>query len=267
MGYSKAIKSGKLLEIWQYERDLPNSEGIRTPKKRPTIDNIYDFKPTERRKDNLQRQKQAFIRICLSNLGGGKSASLASLTYRDVFPYDDCLRHFSQFIAKLRKSLGETFSYVAVPEYQARGALHFHILFFDLDEKIKPCYYSTEYYYDKTGKKKRKHICPTDYLCERKTRNLAQFWSYGFLDIIQTNSSPKLSFYLGKYLTKQTSLPQGKKRFFASRNILRPVKLSSNKTSIDRPFNKLLNNLTPLQEKSFVTEWLGRATYKSYLLE
>lgn len=53
---------------------------------------------------------------------------MLTLTFRDnVQDINQAWERFHYFIKLMRETFGDTFQYVAVPEYQKRGAVHFHL--------------------------------------------------------------------------------------------------------------------------------------------
>lgn len=116
---------------------------------------------------------------------------------------------FNFWISNIRK-LKKDFKYLAVPEFQKRGAVHYHVLSnlsFDniviTEQKIK----------------KGKAInYNTLYDCK--------YWNYGFcrFDNIQ-NDKVKIWRYLTKYMIKDIDNRLfGKKRYFFSQNLIKPKK-------------------------------------------
>jgi len=240
MGYSKVIQSGSQVELYEFERELPNTGGNRAGK---TKRDIYDFTPVIRRKDNVQRQKKSFIRLVRANLVGAHAPVLVTLTMREIVLSARAQHLFNVFVTKLRKHVGKTFRYISVLEFQKRGAVHFHILFWDLPENIV------------------EH--------ERRTRYIASIWGHGFVDIQRTDGSVKLAGYLGKYMAKSLSDKRlgGRRAYNASRNAKRPFSLRG---SLYRAYAKVLSGVDdlstfePVHSRVFNTQWLGECVYKVY---
>jgi len=96
---------------------------------------------------------------------------------------------FHDFILRLRRVFGRV-SFVAVPEFQdkkKRGALHYHTLVWGLPQSLGDIRY------------KKKIL---SYGLERTFRLIGGIWGRGFADVIQTDGSSKLSYYLSKYFSK-----------------------------------------------------------------
>ena len=138
MGYNKIISYGNTLELYEYEKDVFTYKG--------TIINSWERKLDDKdlgidgedtlserklgkRQDNARRASLDFRRIVASNLGGSSRPLLITLTYRDNFTdLKKSYRHLSSFIQSLRHKYGKDFRYVCVPEFQTRGAVHYHAL-------------------------------------------------------------------------------------------------------------------------------------------
>ncbi len=101
--------------------------------------------------------------------------------------------------------------YVAIEEYQKRGALHYHLLVGNTTAE--------ELGLADSGKKVRKGR-----LKGQPIYNVTK-WRYGFSTVTKIFDTEAVKYYLSKYLTKGQADPRffGKKRYFTSRNIIRPT--------------------------------------------
>jgi len=135
---------------------------------------------------------------------------------------------------------------VFVPEISPRGRIHYHGLIFGL-----PLSWG-----DKRGGKK---LFSRGW--ERKTRVFAYHWGEGFVDLRQTDGSPRLGSYLAKYILKHADNPlfagvrlvrlsrgmpkhweaRGEAAFLASENLVR--KLPSRQFSALTPYLGYLQKL------------------------
>jgi len=263
MTYTKAIQSGTLFEIWEYER-APNPD--RLIRRKPRIRRVFR---RERRADSILKCKASFVRLVRANLGQERPPALMTMTMHGIEDVDVSYRAYTLFGKRLRTMFGSHLSWLAVPEFQKRGAVHFHVLIWGLPPEL-PCLYSESFYTDKVGKRHRKHVCPKTRKCERNTRSLVPIWGHGFLDIVETDDNPRLSSYLGKYMSKAMHDKRllGKRAYSASRNVLRPVSLNTSVSiSIAKDVLEVPVDNPPLQEREYDTMYLGRCVYKSYSLE
>jgi len=243
--YTKVIQSGNLIEIYTYEKDPPEFR----PRKKSR------FKNTRRYRRNVERARVSFFRLVRANLGPTRVPAFITLTMRDVVSLGEGWKAFTRFAARLKYRTKGRVSLIAVPEFQKRGAVHFHCLAWGLTHE--------------------------EIIGERTTRTFAQLWGHGFIDIRPSDGSPKLAGYLAKYMSKALydERLSGKKSYSASRSLMRSVPLKS-KTAVaiiereiagDRlqPDGSFLVGvdipLLPEKEKRYTTRWMGECNYKVYI--
>jgi len=209
MGYKKMVLSGNLLEIYAYENDCNNSGRKRKSDQNEELpdsgmldgdrpDSLRGKRVREkkaRRWDNARRAALVFRRLIRAQLGGTQTPVLVTCTYaRNETSITTGYRDFRDFINATRRKFGLDFRYVAVPEFQKRGAIHFHALFWGLPDEILGS--------------------------ERRTRLVAGLWGHGFVYLKATDGNERLSTYLAKYMSKAFMAPElaGKKAYTASKN-------------------------------------------------
>lgn len=288
MGYNKYIKSGKQYEFYEFEQDLslsrikrkseilrgqsvrvrtfefgegdvkkevrtlfgqalePRNFTLVSGEQNLAVDGVVALQQSEpekkgKRRDNAQRASMAFGRLVRSNLDGVENPILATFTYKEnVRDFSYSARTFNLFIQRLRRRFGSGFRYIAVPEFQKRGAIHYHALFWGLP----------------VGLVHR----------ERQTRELANTWGQGFVDVLLTDGDKKISYYLAKYMVKALKDERltGKKAYFASRNVKRPL-LVKNVFDVSFVLRDIgLDGAEPEYSKKFSTPWLGECSYRVY---
>ncbi len=137
---------------------------------------------------------------------------------------------FNAWVSNVRK-LKKDFKYIAVPEFQKRGAVHYHIL-------------------SNLGKEDTNIIIPQKERTE-KTKDLTtlfdvKYWSRGFarVDFIKGDYK-KIYSYICKYMTKDIDDKLfGKHRYFNSQNLNKPreefLDLSNERDL--KHFNDIINN-------------------------
>lgn len=237
MAYTKVIQSGDLVEQWEYERE-PNPE--RLVRRKPRIKRSFSM---ERRLDNIIKTKSSFRRLVRANLVLNAPPALLTLTMMDIVPINEAYKEFTRFMHEIRR-LHKHVQWIAVPEFQKRGAVHFHALMFQLPHEIVKN--------------------------ERRTRYLAHHWGQGFVDIKRTDGSAKLSGYLAKYMSKAMHDKRllSKRGYTSSRGVRRPVTLS---TSFQRITAMAAWGLgvdkLPVQQREYATIHLGRCVYKQFIVE
>jgi len=250
VGYNKIIISGENLELYEYENDI-SIEGRGRGVNRNSVcldvesdrENTLSARQLGKRRDNARRAALAFKRLISSNLRGFAPPILVTVTFAENIE-DVGLAHQNlyTFVKSLRYKFGKEFRYVAVPEFQKRGAIHFHIMFWGLPPELL----------DR----------------ERQDRTIAKIWGHGFVDILKTNGDDRLAGYLAKYMSKAFTDERlrSKKAYTASRNILRPQVVCGidavwvildDYVGVDNP---------PILDRRYTTQWLGRGRYRHYKL-
>jgi hypothetical protein len=239
MSYTKIIKYGDNLEIYQYEHPpMPHRRGVRDPEKeKPTEDEKY-----EKRQDNIYQTKRNFQKLVLANLGKEKPLPLLlSLTYAEnMQDITVAYRDYKSFVQALKYKFGKDFKYIAVPEFQKRGAVHFHALFWGLPKNINRAN-------------------------EIKNRTIAKIWGHGFVDIKDTDGDQKISGYLAKYMAKAFTDKKLKnqKAYVSSWNVERPV-VESDTSALYFLFKYTNENDLPIVDKEYLTRWLGKGHFRLF---
>jgi len=235
MGYTNIVQYGKTLELYEYQYDLPNTvRSFRQCSRYPRV------KRVDRRQDNIKRLRREFVRLVRANLDGRGSPAFVTLTFSGVVGVEKAWACFHSYCRRLRRVGGRDFVYVAVIEFQKRGSVHFHVLYWGLDEYVNN---------------------------ERSTRRFQHLWGYGYVDCFFTDGNPKLAGYTAKYMSKAVfdSRLCGKRAYNTSRNVLRPVRTS---LKVARAFLDELVGVDnfPCIDKEFDTQWLGKGRYRFYNL-
>jgi hypothetical protein len=194
-----------------------------------------------KRQDNAWRARLAFRRLVASNLSRTQPPLLITLTYKEnitdiVLGYED----YRSFVQALRYKYGKNFKYTCVPEFQKRGAVHFHALFWGLPSEVL--------------------------LQERDTRTIARIWGKGFVYIKQTDGDGRLSSYLAKYMSKAfiDKRLKNKKAYVASRNVDRPVVVKGFSPIWPVLDDYVGDNNPPVSERKYDTKWLGTCRHRLF---
>lgn len=273
MGYTKFIKSGNIIELYSYEKN-PTTTGHRK-RVRKEADDSGTPRSRNRRPDNLRRLRKGFIRLVRANTSTDDPPALITLTMRANVSLETASPLLTRFFQTLRKNHGSGFRYIAVPEFQKRGAVHYHCLVWGLPEDI--IFHETPY--AAWGKKSyRQHTLVrryVDWAAERSRdirdsrgeRYLQAVWGYGYVDCVPTDGSAKLAGYLAKYMSKamRDERLNNKRAYYPSRNILRPLfQNSSILLSHTKEIWGVDNEL--ISEREFDTLYMGRCVYKLFKL-
>ena len=123
----------------------------------------------------------------------------------DRWNYDECADEVMRFSDVLRKAGNK---YIIVPEQHQNGAWHFHALVVG-DLKLVPAtnWHTGAFLFDKQG---------------RQIFNIKNY-KYGVNTATAIGHSEKAAHYIAKYMTKKMDIPRGKKRYWASKSLQRPV--------------------------------------------
>lgn len=275
MAYTKVITSGSMVEVYQYEKE-PSLTVKRQKHVRPTSESGRPPITIERRIDNVRRVRKGFIRLVRANCSTATPPALLTLTMSSIVSISEANRYFNRFTKLLAKEAKGSFKYIGVPEFQKRGAVHYHVLVWGLSDSI--IFNETPYvaWCKKTYKQPKlvrrfldwcveKSLDPQD---SRGTRFLQATWGYGYVDCVPTDGSPALAGYLAKYMQKSMHDVRlsGKRGYFCSRNVLRPLLFKS--TAILSNAKLILGGeLTLLTEREFSTQWLGTAKYQLFTIQ
>jgi len=246
--YKKIVQSGDLIEVYTYERTpAPRRNGIRSAYKRKKTRKAN--LQTKRSHESIQRAYNQFRRKVRTNLYHQKTKPhFVTLTMLEITTLPIANKLLTKFIAKLRKHEPQH-TYIAVPEFQKRGAVHYHILVWGLPHDT--------------------------HISEIHTRRLQGLWGYGYVDVIATDGHPKIAAYMAKYMQKAMRDDRlvGNKAYTSTRQLMRSVSLNTpfqitcfesewgNVTSVE---DIHIPDLELVHSRDYVTKWLGRATLKVF---
>lgn len=197
------------------------------------VDNLYKESRVEQVKSialsNAIRSNLNCQRLCKANRDSWES--FITLTFKEnITDIAYANRIFHAWVVNVRK-IKKDFKYVAVPEFQKRGAVHYHVL-------------------SNLGKNDSGIIMPQKSRTE-KTKDITtlfdvKYWSRGFarVDFIKSDYK-KIYSYICKYMTKDIDNKLfGKHRYLSSQNINKPreeyLDLTNEKDL--NYFNKIMNN-------------------------
>ncbi len=230
----KLIISGNFLEYYAYESPpFRNFEQRKKSNKSkvPVIDK------TKRLEYSLRRARTEVRRLINSN---PDLIKFITLTFKEnIINLDIANRDFKIFIQRLRRYYQNfNFKYIAVVEFQKRGAVHYHM------------------------------ISNIEYIDSKK---LAEIWSSGFIKINKINHISNIGAYVCKYLHKDFSDSRlaGRKTFFASKNIAKPKEIicqDDREVSILLTLCGVKDENKPDYENVWDTEYYGKILYRQYRL-
>jgi len=233
----KMIVSGRFVEIYEYGKML--SKDFKRVKKKskppPLIDS--DNPPLEKykRDDNVARTRSKLRRMINSN---PDLNSFLTLTFsKNISNLNIANYEFKKFIQKL-KFLYPQLKYIAVVEFQKRGAVHYHML------------------------------SNLPYI-ENLPTTISDMWGNGFIKINHIKHVDNIGAYVCKYLGKSTKESKlfGRKKYFSSKNVQEPSTLYDEKLIEKLVEFYNLKAVNPIYKASFDNNWVGEVKYSQYVLQ
>ncbi len=225
----KIIVSGKSVEISKSRQ--PSWRGYQVSRAKSEPQQLDAFEEQKRQELNKRlsynRARTTIKRLVNANTEWTKFFTLTFA--QNITDKKQANYLFNQFIKRLKYAIPD-FSYLAVPERQKRGAIHYHL------------------------------ICNLPYVDFDWLRDL---WGWGRLEVNDIRSVRKIGAYISKYLTKGAS-EFCKKSFFCSRNIKKPIELIGFRADTFK--KKFLVGVELIFQKQFYSEWTGIVDYSEYLL-
>lgn len=236
--YIKAICTGHIIEIYEYEK-LPSVPTRKKTKKKK--EDLPDFlqdplleqrKKIDNRKANMYKSRNNLRRLINANFD--EHSKFITLTFREnLTDVKKANYEFMKFIQRLRYRY-KGFKYVAVIEFQKRGAVHYHMI-------------SDLPYIDNS--------------------ELREIWGHGYVKINDITHVDNVGAYMIKYMIKDIADKRlmGLKSYQTSRGLIRPIELVGDE--VDFLVKSLgLDNKKTVYSNCYETEHLGLATHKEYNL-
>ncbi len=220
----------RLRTLRELTKETPNNTVLITKKGE-------DQKPRTVSEKSIYRTKQNVRRIIFANAWkySNKQEELytpqfITFTFKEnVNDLKEANYLFNKYIKRLNykliKELERNVCYISVPEFQKRGAVHYHVIFFNL-----PLIDTQE---------------------EFKTGIFAETWKHGFIKVKHIKEAKGVSAYLTKYLTKDLidARFSSKKKYFCSRNIKRPYPIHDMERA-----QEVINNIS-IFEKDYKSDY------------
>lgn len=186
-------------------------------------------------KENLNRSYQLLIDYALENYK--ELNTFITLTFAEnITDILKANRLFNIWCSKVRRVFPD-FKYLGVPEFQKRGAVHYHLM---TNLKINNSYGLIIL---QDGKKNMYDV---------------KFWNYGFssvFDLSLTDEHFSISAYLTKYFYKDIDTRLfGRKKVLCSRNLRKPTVKRLSKSSREyENYIKYLNKYKKIEKKKNIT--------------
>jgi hypothetical protein len=232
------IQSGHILEVYEYRSGVM---GLRD-------DDIVISREGGRDKEGQEDRKAEYRQTVnhkarekvrrLINANFDEHSLFVTLTFAENMTDIEYANYeLKKFLQKMKRRQ-KNFAYVAVIEFQKRGAVHYHML----------CNLHLEW---TTHKELQKH-----------ERELAAIWGNGFVDI-GYRKNDNAGAYLIKYMSKEHNDERlnGKKRYFFSRNLKQPKKLTGLEAM---KALQSLEGVPPVFTNSYYNDFTGPVLYREY---
>lgn len=246
MSSYKIIKSGHIVEVYEYEKALTLDKEINSEKKKSKGGRKKEGETgKEERKDEYRgavnmKARLKIRRLIQSNFNEG--SLFITMTFAENMQDMKAANYeLKKFIQKLKRKQ-ENFKHVTVVEFQKRGAIHYHMI----------CNLDIKWFSENELK--------------QQERDLAVIWGNGFVDIKEIDHVDNVGAYLVKYMTKLDGDPRldGNKRYFFTRDLEQPQEIAgeSVKAYLDT-FEGAVPNFTSDYENKFT----GKVRYREYNLK
>lgn len=242
---TKMVISGNIVEVYEYEKGystgykLTDDERAKRGRKKDYTSEDYEIN----REKVLIRARKELRRIINSNVnsyGDEFTTKFVTLTFKEnITDLKSANYEFKKFMKRLNYhmfgSKKANIKYSVVPEFQKRGAVHYHVVFYNLP-----------------------------YL---KADDLAEIWGHGFIKINKIDNVDNVGAYVCKYMTKDNidERLEGNKCYFNSRGLYKPTEFTDldDKEIVESLEHSLL--LKNLKYKSaFSNEHLGNINYYQF---
>lgn len=228
----KCVISGNIVEIYEYENEI--LEGYMDKKKtsRGRSVKATDEDKAKNREKTFSRARRDIRRIVNTNING--SSKFVTLTFKDnITDLKQANYEWKKFRQRLETKLKIKLKYLVVVEFQKRGAIHYHVLMFNLP-----------------------------YI---KNSVLSDVWSNGFVKINKIDNIDNVGAYVCKYMSKDfsDSRLERQKMYFTSRGLKKPKEIKE--TSKIVTLASLLSTGVCVYENEFKNEY-NSITYKQYNL-
>lgn len=237
-GLKKYIITGHIVEVYEYKNYF-HGKGGNTGVKKGHADKESQLKNYA---NTNQRRRDTIRRLACCNFSNKYDKFLTLTFAENMTDIQECNVLFKAFIRKLKIKYVKNLKYLAVIEFQKRGAVHYHVL---LNIPYIP------------------------------QKDLQDLWGNGFVFINAIDHVDNIGAYILKYITKNNNdlRLQGQKAYLTSRNLKHPESVLNHNL---KDFYKLesmviakyhLNDLKPIYEVNYHTDILGDCEYKQYNLE
>lgn len=201
----KIITAGNTIEIIKFGKPVYNKADenvIRLGRKAGASEQdklLNRYRIMKRARTDIRRLVQANNAQWFDSRGKPYKSVFMTLTFAEnIQDFDTANHEFKLFIMRLGNLVGSRknqncLKYIVVPEFQKRGAIHYHVVFFNL-----------------------RYI---------PAKTIHEIWRNGFIKINAIEQIDNVGAYICKYLGKDLDDDRlrGKKSYFSSRGLYKPI--------------------------------------------
>lgn len=242
----KLINCGNYVQVYYLEKSKIKSNKKEKTKNITSIDTDELKKITKEKNNttiefkNIMRSKLQCQRLAKTN--ALEWSTFITLTFeQNISNIDEANKRFRYFVDKVKR-VYKSFKYICIPEFQKRGAVHYHLLTnIDIDNK--------DLIYSQENNPKFKHV---------------KYWIDGFTKVDNLKKDiKKIVGYISKYMTKDAdNRLYNHRRYFYSRNLKQPT---INFLNLENPKHlEFYSNM--LQQKTVIYENVYTNRYDSNLI-
>lgn len=228
---TKVVKSGNVLEVYEYK--IPVKVGRSGGKGGRKKGSAKKEEVEVNREKVLNRARRDLRRIVNANVT--ENSKFLTLTFAEnIQDIQSANREFSKFIMRLNYNLKIKVLYSAVIEFQKRGAVHYHVILYNVPQKLD-------------------------------MKVLGELWGNGFIKVNKIEHVDNVGAYICKYMTKceDEKKLRGKKLYFNSRGLNKPEEIKE--PALVKAIASSLDGQVPKFESVFVNEY-NYIQYKQYII-
>jgi hypothetical protein len=235
--WERLVIAGDIVEYYRYERAVITGDGM---KRKGRAGDATDEEKELNRMKVLARARKSLRRVVNANVFKWKDfkgkvyiPKFFTLTFKENIKDLRCANYeWNKFIKRLNYNLGYDLKYTVVPEFQRRGAVHYHSIVYNMG------------YFE--------------------AKKLEEIWGNGFIKINRIDNVDNVGAYICKYMSKELSDERlmGEKSYFNSRGLFKPIEIKE-KAQVDKFLNSIPEHFK-VYEKEFENEFTGKTLYVQY---
>ena len=230
--HTKLINCGSVLEVIEYGLPVVRSSRCNRIGRAGQGTTSVETKRDNRGK-TAYRARQTVRNM--ANVNFSQNSKFVTLTFAEnVVNVNEAYRMLSNFFKRLKRYLKKPPQYIAVLEFQKRGAIHFHVLM------------------------------NIPYIPHKE---LERLWGHGFVKINQIDDTDNIGAYITKYMTKENMDERlaGQKSYTMSRNLRKPEETTDAEVIEAVLADVCVKRVAYTSE--FESEYYGSISYTQLILE